>query len=161
MAVKPVDGDKIVVCSTVGKYDDQVQVKDAWLIECNHTHNFVTQYCACGEKDPNYEEPSYPIISVYEAIQLASVQNNNEYTTEKYYVYVEITEVVSTENGSMYVTDGLNTIYVNSLYSADGSVKYNEMGEKPVVGDVVIIYGALGQSKGTSQFDSAWLIDVE
>lgn len=69
--------------------------------------------------------------------------------------------MTDTKNGSMYVTDGLNTIFVNGLYSADGSVRYDSLDYKPQAGDVIILYGVLGQSKGTSQFSNAWLIDVE
>ena len=161
MDVKPVDGDKVVLLTVVSQSNYEVQLKDAWLVNCDHTHNFSTPYCPCGAKDPNYQEPSYTTISVFEAIQLASSQNNNQYTTEKYYVYVEIVEVTDTKNGSMYVTDGLNTIFVNGLYSADGSVRYDSLDYKPQAGDVIILYGVLGQSKGTSQFSNAWLIDVE
>ena len=126
-----------------------------------HEHEFVNGKCSCGEKDPNYVEPETSKISIEQAITLGSAQAHNTYTTEKYMIEGTVTEVYNTTYGNMYVTDGVNTITVYGLYSADGSVRYDAMTVKPVAGDKVVVMGVVGQYNGTAQFKNAWLVEHE
>ena len=124
-----------------------------------HEHEFVNGKCECGEKDPNYVEPTEETISISEAIALGSAQAHNTYTTEKYYIEGTVTGLYNTQYGNFYITDGTNQICIYGLYSADGKVRYDAMEVKPVDGDKVKVYGVIGQYNGNPQFKNAWLIE--
>ena len=146
LEVKPVDGDEIIVYGVLGQYNGSPQFKNAWFVE------FV-------EDEPVEEDP-YGCISIEEAIALGSAQEHNTYTADKYYVKGTVTGLYNTTYGNFYVTDGTNQICVYGLYSEDGSTRYDKMEVKPVDGDVVVVYGVLGQYNGTPQFKNAWLIQL-
>ncbi len=55
----------------------------------------------------------------------------------------KVTEISSTKYGNMYIADELgNSIYVYGMYDQDGNL-YQNMENKPQVGDVIIIKGTL------------------
>ncbi len=65
---------------------------------------------------------------------------HNTNTVEKYLVQGTITEIKSEQYGNMYIADAEgNTLYIYGLYSKDGSVRYDAMETKPVVGDIITV----------------------
>ena len=84
-------------------------------------------------------------------------------TTDKYYLTGTITGFYG-ENGltygNVYITDGTNTILIYGLYSIDGSVRYDAMKTKPVVGDEITVYGILTSYNGVGQMKSGWLDEL-
>ena len=137
MTTKPVVGDYIVVLSVIGKYNDAVQLKNAWV-------QSVT-----------------PATSVKDAIALGQSKEHNTYTEDKYLVTGVITEVYNTQYGNMKITDAEgNILTVYGTYSADGATRYDALAKKPVVGDTVTVYGIVGQYSGTSQVKNGWIVGL-
>ncbi len=97
-------------------------------------------------------------LSIKDAIALGASKEHNTYTEGKYYVTGVITEVYNTQYGNMKITDAEgNILTIYGTYSADGSVRYDAMETKPVVGDTVTIYGIVGQYNNTPQIKNGWL----
>ncbi len=72
-------------------------------------------------------------------------------TTTKYYVTGTVKNVYNFTYGNMYITDGTNELCVYGTYSADGSVRYDKMTQKPVAGDTVTLYGIVSVYQGAVQ----------
>ncbi len=101
------------------------------------------------------------VLTIEQAIALGKVHAHDNYTEGKYTVTGVITEVYNTQYGNMYITDGNgNTLTIYGTYDAEGKVGYNSMTTKPVAGDIVTIYGIVGQYKDTAQIKNGWIIEV-
>ncbi|MBE6809771.1 MAG: hypothetical protein E7521_01765 [Ruminococcaceae bacterium] len=101
-------------------------------------------------------------LTIAEAAALGSEQADSAYTTEKYLVSGQITAVANTQYGNMYIADEEgNEIYIYGMYSADGSVSYDGLSEKPDEGDTVTVLSVVGNYRGTAQLKNAWLIEFE
>ena len=129
--------------------------------EAPHEHVYVEGKCECGAEDPNYVAPEVPEepqeITIAEAITIGSAKEHNTYTEEKYILSGTILEVQNTQYGNIVISDGTNQILVYGLYSIDGSVRYDSMTVKPVVGDTVTVLGVLGQYSSSAQMKNGWL----
>ena len=111
--------------------------------------------------EPPYEAPDPTpdtTLSVAEAIAVGQKKTHNGYTAGKYYVTGVVTEVYNSTYGNMYISDGTGTIMVYGTWSADGSVRYDGMPNKPVAGDTVTLYGVIGQYGGNPQLKNAWIV---
>lgn len=99
-------------------------------------------------------------LTVEQAIALGSTFEHNNYTTGKYYVTGKITEIYNTQYGNMKITVDDTTIFtVYGTYSADGSVRFDSMPVKPVVGETITVYGIIGQYNGTPQMKNGWITE--
>ena len=132
---KPVAGDYVVILGIVGQYNGTPQIKNGWI--------------------QSYTTPT----SVADALAIGSAQEHNVYTEDKYVITGVITEVYNTTYGNMRITDGEgNILTVYGTYSADGSTRYDALTVKPVTGDVIAVYGILGQYNGTVQLKNGWIV---
>ncbi len=99
-------------------------------------------------------------LTIAEAIALGASKEHNTYTTGKYYVVGEITEVYNTQYGNMKIKDAEgNILTIYGTYSADGSTRYDAMATKPVAGDTVKVYGIIGQYNDTPQMKNGWIVE--
>lgn len=98
-------------------------------------------------------------LTITEANNLGAQQEHNTYTEEKYYVTGTVTEIVNATYGNLYITDGENAFYVYGLYNTDG-IRFDSMNFQPVVGDIITVYGMIGQYNGTPQMKNATLISI-
>ena len=109
----------------------------------------------------NYEFTVVAIetISIADAVALGAGMSHNNYTSASYYVTGTVVNVKNTEYGNLTIADEEgNTIYVFGTYSADGSIRYDAMENKPVVGDVVKYCSVVGIYNGTPQLKDARLV---
>ena len=173
MTNKPVVGDTITVYGVIGNYNGTAQMKDSWLLEhtvapCDHTAHGTDGKCSsCGaEVNHSFESNvctscgASEILTIAEAIDLGETKSSGSYTSDKYYVTGVITEVYNEQYGNMYITDGEgNTLTIYGTYSADGQTSYSDMEDKPVAGDMVKLYGVIGQFNGTAQMKNGWIIE--
>ena len=104
-------------------------------------------------------------LTIPEALALAESKGDNVYTTNKYYVEGEIKNVYNTQYGNMYIKDANgNELCIYGTYSADGTTRYDAMTTKPVAGDTIKVYGAIGKyvksdgSVTTLQMKDGWII---
>ena len=148
---------------------DQLNVNDVItvtgvLTNYNGTIEFGSGCLLVGltNMEPPYEAPDpTPGISltVAEAVAIGQKKAHNGYTQGKYYLTGVITQITSTTWGNMYISDGTGTILIYGTYSADGSVRYDGLAKKPVVGDTVTLYGIIGQYGGNSQMKNGWIVN--
>ena len=98
-------------------------------------------------KDPWAE---YTITTIAEALTLCE-QFVETPSADRYYIRGVITEMQNEQYGQMVITDETGSIMIYGTYSADGVQKFNELSEKPVVGDEVLIHGTLQNYKGNTK----------
>ncbi len=134
MENKPVVGDLVVVQGILGYYNAP-QMKNAWLVSCYKPTTFADATTLAGtEKDV--------------------------YTTDKYYMTGIVKSVDNDKYGNLTIQDKDGaTFTVYGTYSADGSLRYDAMENKPVVGNVVVVYGILGYYNAP-QMKDAWILEV-
>ena len=156
MEVKPVAGDTVTVYGIIGQYNGTPQVKNGW----------ITEHVPAGDSGET-EKPETPAdpeadskLTVAEAIALGTSKEHNTYTSGKYYITGEITEVYNTTYGNMRIKDAAgNILTVYGTYDADGTNRYDAMEVKPVAGDTVTVYGIIGQYNGTPQVKNGWITE--
>lgn len=82
-------------------------------------------------------------------------------TTDKYYLTGKITGYYGSSAlmyGNVYIQDeDGNEILIYGLQSADGSTRYDALAVKPVIGDVITVYGIMTNYKGTPQMGTGWI----
>ena len=119
-------------------------------------------YCdACGKllraPDPTYENT----LSISEAIDLGLSMDHNGYTEDKYFVTGTVKEIRNAIYGNLYIADEYgNEFYVYGAYSADGSVRFDKLEVQPKIGDIVTVYGTIGQYNGTPQMKKGWITEI-
>ncbi len=118
---------------------------------------------ACGtpetpDNDTPTEDP-YDIITIAEALDLCGEAGN--LTTERYYLKGVVVSIKDARYGSMTIQDETGTIDVYGTYSADGSIGYADMTDKPYKGDTVLLHCTLQNYNGTKEVKNARLISFE
>ena len=99
-------------------------------------------------------------LTVSEAYQLAQSAGDVG-TSEKQYVMGVVKNITKPAYGEMYITDGTTDLYIYGVYSADGTLRYSEMDDKPYSGDTVYLYGVLKTYKDQPEMGAAWLQKYE
>ncbi len=84
----------------------------------------------------------YECITIAEALTLCE-QFVDAPSVDRYYIRATVVEVQKEQYGQLLIQDKTGSIMVYGSYSADGSVRYDKMEEKPVAGDEVLIHGTL------------------
>lgn len=102
----------------------------------------------------------YQVITVEQAIAIAEVQENGA-TAERYYICATVETVTKAQYGAMVISDATGSISVYGTYSADGSIGYAAMADKPTKGDTVLLHCTLNNYKGSPEIQNARLIDFE
>lgn len=157
LETKPVAGDTVKIYGIVGQYNDVAQIKNGWIVE--HTPGTGGQG---GTDTPVTNDPDADTtLTIEQALTLGASKEHNTYTTGKYYVVGEITEVYNEQYGNMKIKDANgNILTIYGTYSADGETRYDALETKPVAGDTVKIYGVIGQYNGTPQVKNGWIVEV-
>ena len=137
-------------CPICGKCTDLRCKKDACVEKCDEEHEGI---------DVNWEE-TYNIITIAEAIELAKAAGQNG-TTERYYIVGTVKTLSNPGYGEMTLMDETGEIYVYGTYSFDGALKYSEMTDKAVAGDLVLLHCILSTHNDQPQVKNARLIDYK
>jgi hypothetical protein len=103
------------------------------------------------EAEPDFE------LTLEEAIALGESMGHNKYTTDKYYVTGIVKRTYA--NNVVLEDEKGNEITIFGAYNEDGMVKFKDMDVKPVVGDVVTVYGVVGQSNNSPRIKDGWIIE--
>ena len=97
--------------------------------------------------------------SITEALEIGKAKQHNTYTQEKYILVGTVERIENTEYGNIYIKDDQGKeILIYGLYSADGKTRYDGLSYKPIVGDIIIVNGVLGQFNSNAQMKSGWLV---
>ena len=107
------------------------------------------------------EKVEYPTITIAEALALCE-QFVDSASSERYYIRGIVKEIQSETFGQMIIEDATGSIMVYGTYSEDGSIRYDAMTKKPVVGDEVLLHGTLQNYKGnTKEIQNGRLIELK
>ena len=143
------------------------------VINGDETHSFVCDSCGETIRTSDCEDVDLDCacdtcagdvalpdtLTITEAIALGEEQGTSAYTADKYLITGKITAIAATNYGNMYIADEEgNEIYIYGMYSADGSVRYDGLSEKPDEGDTVTVLSVVGNYNGTAQLKNVWLI---
>jgi hypothetical protein len=144
----PAVGDEVLLYGTLMNYNNtKPEMMNAWIID------FVK-----GEVEP----PVFPDFDTTLTIaeMLALPLSSGEITEGRYYVVATVKSVSKPEFGAMIIEDETGSISVYGSYSADGSVGYAQMENKPVKGDKVKLYVTVQNFNGTMEIKNAWIVEV-
>lgn len=88
-------------------------------------------------------------------------EEENVETNDKYYVTAKITAITSSTYGNGNAVDEDGTAFaIFGMYNFNGSARYDSMiaDQKPVAGDIVVLYGAFVKYSGAPEIKNAWLV---
>ena len=150
---KPDMLDEVIVKVTLSEHNGVIEVNKACLIGFNpvenpkpeHQHVFVDGVCSCGEKDPNYSEPSVEVTPISEALKLQKGDT----------VIIE-----GTVDGIYYAWDDS---YGNmSVYLSDetGRMLAFRITEKVQMGYIIRVTGTIDIYNGTAQIAQGSTVEV-
>lgn len=113
------------------------------------------------ETKPDTNEPTvqYETITIAEALELCGEPGN--ITSDRYYIRATIKSIDNAQYGAMTIEDETGSISVYGTYSADGSINYSQMEEKPYKGDEVLLHCILQNYNGTKEVKNARLIEFK
>lgn len=159
LAEKPDYLDEVILKVTLSEHDGVVEVSKAYLIGFNpvkkpepiepeppvHTHTFVNGQCSCGEKDPNYVEPSINVTPISEALAMAKGDTVTIEGTvdEIYYAWDD-----SYGNMSVYLSD------------ETGRILAFRITEKVQMGYVIRVTGTIDIYNGTAQIAQGSTVEI-
>lgn len=112
--------------------------------------------------DPPADKPweeAYEIITIAQALELCGEEGN--ITEDRYYIAGTIVAIKNANYGQMTIQDETGSIDVYGTYSADGSINYSQLEEKPYKGDKVLLHCILQNYNGNKEVKNARLIDFE
>ena len=138
-------GDLVLLYGTLQNYKGTTkEVQNGWLID------FVSVESA----------PLEPTITPDSTITIAEALANAGLVaeTDRFYITATVQSIKNSAYGEMYIEDETGEIYVYGAYSADGSIGYAAMEDKPYKGDTVTLYVTLSVYNGTSQVKNARII---
>ena len=138
------------VCPICGKCTKLRCKEEVCAEKCDGEHKDI---------DVNWEE-TYNIITIAEAIEIAKAAGQDG-TTERYYIVGTVKTLSNPGYGEMTLMDETGEIYVYGTYSHDGVLKYSEMTDKAVAGDLVLLHCILSTYNDTPQVKNARLIDYK
>ena len=138
------------VCPVCGKCTKLRCKEEVCAEKCDGEHKDI---------DVNWEE-TYNIITIAEAIEIAKAAGQDG-TPERYYIVGTVKTLSNPGYGEMTLMDETGEIYVYGTYSHDGVLKYSEMTDKAVAGDLVLLHCILSTYNDTPQVKNARLIDYK
>jgi hypothetical protein len=101
------------------------------------------------------------VINIAEAIEIASKLADGEVTSERYLIYGVVSSITKPQYGQMVITDDTGkSIDVYGSYGKDGTTRYEDMEDKPVRGDTVLLSCTLHTYNGTAEIKVAWIMEV-
>lgn len=100
-------------------------------------------------------------MSLLSVIAIADALEHNTPTVDKYHVHGTIKSISNIEFGNMVITDGVTDFVIYGVFGADGVLKYDELTEKPVVGDTVYLYGVLSKYNESLEMKNSWLLHMK
>ena len=112
-----------------------------------------------SESDSSGAETQYETITIAQAMELCGEPGNK--TTERYYIRAIVKSITNPQYGQMVIEDETGTMSVYGTYSADGSLTFMQLEERPVKGDEVLLHCILQNYNGTKEVQNARLIEFK
>ncbi len=151
LAEKPVAGDEVLLYGNLQNYNGNTkEIKSGWIIDFIHN--------GAGTQTP--ELPAFD--STLTVAELLALPLKDGQTTEgRYYVRAAVSSITDPKYGAMTIADKTGSISVYGSASADGSVSYADMENKPYKGDEVLLYATVQNFRGTIELKSAWITEIK
>ena len=135
------------------------------VVSADHTHVLCPECGKCtapgcdGEVCPGHSSlPTEGVVTLAQAVEIASKQAHDTYTTGKFTVTGTVNDIYNTTYGNMHLIDADgNDLTIYGLY-INGSKYGDYSGAKPVEGDVITVTGVLGTYNGKPQMKNADLV---
>lgn len=148
MTGKPVAGDEVLLYGCLQNYKGNTkEVQKGYIIDYIANHVVPA--------DPVLPDPD-STITVADA--LAMPLSSGDVTDGRYYITATVDSITNATYGAMTISDETGSISVYGSYSADGSIGYADMSEKPYKGDTVTLYCTIQNYNGTMEIKNAWII---
>jgi hypothetical protein len=112
-----------------------------------------------GDNPGDQPGDQYETITIAQALELCGEVGN--VTTERYYIRATIKTITNAAYGAMVIENETGEIAVYGTYSADGSINYSAMDEKPYKGDEVLLHCILQNFNGKKEVKNARLIEFK
>lgn len=145
----PVVGDEVLLYGGLMNYNNtKPEMVNAWIIDS-----------IPGQGGETVEMPE-PDSELTVDQMLALPLSSGEITEGRYYVTATVASITNAAYGAMRIEDETGSISVYGSYSADGSVGYADMENKPVKGDKVKLYCTVQNYNGTMEIKSAWIVEI-
>lgn len=123
----------------------------------------VVSLNSCKKDEPqtppviDEENPETKTLTCAEAVAKALEIGDDQNPTERFTISGKVKSVSNPEYGEMTIYDETGELYLYGTYSADGSLRYPEMPDKPYKGDEIVVSTTLNTFKGQAQGKSAWI----
>lgn len=97
-------------------------------------------------------------VSISEALNIGKDLEHSTSTTTKYFVNGKIKSISNAEYGNMIITDGENDLSIYGVWELGKNKRYDELSEKPIIGDIVYLYGPVQRFNETIEIKDSELI---
>ena len=116
---------------------------------------------------PPFSTEGYTLTSIPDAIRIAEGMAYNASSNHRYYVKGKVISEPNAKYGNLTLEDENGaTLYVYGIYGTDGCL-FEQLAEKPAMGDTVVLYGALLHYQNTNnpadvklELKSAWIVEI-
>ncbi len=109
-----------------------------------------------GSVDPSQPSDEIQVITIAEALEICGEPGN--ITTDRYYIRGIIQNISNATYGAMTIADETGEISIYGTYSADGTLQFSQLEDKPYKGDEVLLHCILQNYDGTKEIKNARLI---
>ena len=110
-----------------------------------------------NSKEPAEEKTFQELKDSLELVSVTEVLTMSD-TSKSMYLYGTVKEVKNSTFGEMYITDGINDIFVLNTVSKDGSKTFGNLTERPDENDEVILKITLSVYNGKVEISKAYLM---
>lgn len=92
----------------------------------------------------------------------ATVPEAGNTTKEKYYTMGYIKSIEKAQYGNLTIEDrDGKTLIVYGSFNFDGTIGFNDLKNKPDIGNLVVLYGAMTNFNGTKEMKNAWIMQID
>lgn len=100
------------------------------------------------------------LINYDKALEIGNELEHNQLSTQNYCIRGKIKKINNSKYGQMVITDGVNDFAVYGVYGQEEEL-YEELVNKPVINDIVILKGLLKKYNEDVEFNRTILISFE
>lgn len=97
-------------------------------------------------------------LNIAKAKEIGGALVSGEISADYHYVKGKIISIDNVQYGNMTIMDGTDSLYVYGVWSKDGTVRYDSLESRPVVGDIVYLYGPLKKYGDEVELNNSRLI---
>lgn len=103
----------------------------------------------------------YPLfyVTIKKALEIGQALTHNT-LSDNYYIKGTVKSITNSEYGGMTITDGVDELFVYGVWGLNGE-KYSELEDRPVINDIVYLYGPIKKYNEAVELNRGNLIKFE